>query len=220
MHQRARDVVIAHRGAGALIGRRIGDRLHRQQLGAGIVDKGNAEPRAIGRRDERQFGPACRADALAIDRLAAGDAQRRQRDVEREPRGYAPTRRGRRVSAPRRWPRDGRGGDASASMERRLAPGMCSRRVKSAGLRHDVHSASDPAYPDRHAPATKPDRRTPFCSTAPCCARGSDRARRAGPATFLLDRVVEDMAERLQAVTRGFSDVADIWTPGEAAADR
>jgi SAM-dependent methyltransferase len=42
------------------------------------------------------------------------------------------------------------------------------------------------------------------------------RALRAGPATFLLDRVVEDMAERLQAVTRNFSDVADVWTPGAA----
>ena len=38
---------------------------------------------------------------------------------------------------------------------------------------------------------------------------------RSGPATFLLDRVAEDMAERLHAVLREFSDVADIWTPGE-----
>ncbi len=42
-----------------------------------------------------------------------------------------------------------------------------------------------------------------------------DRARRGGPATFLLDRVAEDMADRLLAVTRGFSDVAEIWSPGE-----
>jgi SAM-dependent methyltransferase len=40
------------------------------------------------------------------------------------------------------------------------------------------------------------------------------RARRLGPATFLLDRVLEDMAERLSAVKRDFADVADIWTPG------
>jgi SAM-dependent methyltransferase len=40
------------------------------------------------------------------------------------------------------------------------------------------------------------------------------RALRGEPATFLLDRVVEDLDERLQAVTRKFSDVADIWTPG------
>ena len=50
------------------------------------------------------------------------------------------------------------------------------------------------------------------------------RARRMGPVAFLLDRVAEDMADRLQAVTRGFSDAAEIWTPGEAlrkpAADR
>jgi SAM-dependent methyltransferase len=42
-----------------------------------------------------------------------------------------------------------------------------------------------------------------------------DRALLLGPATFLLDRVAEDMAERLDAVLRDFSDVADIWTPGE-----
>ncbi|MBI5320678.1 methyltransferase domain-containing protein [Bradyrhizobium sp.] len=41
------------------------------------------------------------------------------------------------------------------------------------------------------------------------------RARRQGEATFLLDRVAEDMADRLAAVTRDFADVADIWTPGE-----
>jgi SAM-dependent methyltransferase len=42
-----------------------------------------------------------------------------------------------------------------------------------------------------------------------------DRARRGGPVTFLLDRIRGDLEERLQAVTRSFSDVADIWTPGE-----
>jgi SAM-dependent methyltransferase len=43
-----------------------------------------------------------------------------------------------------------------------------------------------------------------------------DRARRVGPAAFLLDRVAEDMGDRLQAVTRDFFDAADIWTPGPA----
>jgi SAM-dependent methyltransferase len=42
------------------------------------------------------------------------------------------------------------------------------------------------------------------------------RAARLGPVTFLLDRVVEDMGERLSAVLRDFKDVADIWTPGDA----
>jgi SAM-dependent methyltransferase len=41
------------------------------------------------------------------------------------------------------------------------------------------------------------------------------RALRFGPATFLLDRVARDMAERLHAVLRDFTDAADIWTPGE-----
>ncbi len=46
-------------------------------------------------------------------------------------------------------------------------------------------------------------------------ARRLARAKRIGPATFLLDRVAEDMAERLAAVNREFGEVADIWTPGE-----
>jgi SAM-dependent methyltransferase len=41
------------------------------------------------------------------------------------------------------------------------------------------------------------------------------RALRGEPATFLLDRVAEDMQERLQAVLREFKDTADIWTPGD-----
>jgi SAM-dependent methyltransferase len=42
------------------------------------------------------------------------------------------------------------------------------------------------------------------------------RALRGEPATFLLDRVIEDMADRLQAVKRDFLDVADVWTPNVA----
>jgi SAM-dependent methyltransferase len=41
------------------------------------------------------------------------------------------------------------------------------------------------------------------------------RALRGEPATFLLERVAEDMEERLHAVLRDFADVAEIWTPGE-----
>jgi SAM-dependent methyltransferase len=46
------------------------------------------------------------------------------------------------------------------------------------------------------------------------CARQA-RAFKQGPATFLLDRVAEDFGDRLQAVTRQFTDVADIWSAGE-----
>ena len=41
------------------------------------------------------------------------------------------------------------------------------------------------------------------------------RAQRQGSAAFLLDRIAEDMAERLGAVTRDFADAADLWTPGQ-----
>jgi SAM-dependent methyltransferase len=46
------------------------------------------------------------------------------------------------------------------------------------------------------------------------------RAQKLGPATFLLERVAEDLDERLSAVRREFSDVADIWTPGEGLLPR
>src|SRR5213076_294213 len=41
-----------------------------------------------------------------------------------------------------------------------------------------------------------------------------NRALRGKPATFLLDRVAEDAAERLQAVLRQFKSAADIGTAG------
>jgi SAM-dependent methyltransferase len=42
------------------------------------------------------------------------------------------------------------------------------------------------------------------------------RARALGPVTFLLDRVAEDMAERLTAVRRTFDVVVDLGTPTDA----
>jgi SAM-dependent methyltransferase len=41
------------------------------------------------------------------------------------------------------------------------------------------------------------------------------RALRSGPATFLLDRVAEDINERLQAVLREFKDTADVGTASD-----
>ncbi|WP_338829642.1 methyltransferase domain-containing protein [Bradyrhizobium sp. 27S5] len=45
------------------------------------------------------------------------------------------------------------------------------------------------------------------------------RARREGAVTFLLERATEDMADRLQAVSRSFSSGVDVWTPGDGLAD-
>jgi SAM-dependent methyltransferase len=45
------------------------------------------------------------------------------------------------------------------------------------------------------------------------------RALGFGAATFLLDRVAEDMAERLHAVLREFKDAADVGTPGGQVGD-
>jgi SAM-dependent methyltransferase len=46
-----------------------------------------------------------------------------------------------------------------------------------------------------------------------------NRARRSGPATFLLDRVAGDMAERLQAVLRMFRNAADVGSAGDQVRD-
>jgi SAM-dependent methyltransferase len=45
------------------------------------------------------------------------------------------------------------------------------------------------------------------------------RALALGPATFLLDRFAEDMAERLHAVLREFNNAADVGTPGNQIRD-
>jgi SAM-dependent methyltransferase len=42
-----------------------------------------------------------------------------------------------------------------------------------------------------------------------------NRVQRLGPATFLLERVAADMAERLSAVLRDFKSIADVGTPGD-----
>src|SRR5665213_594281 len=42
-----------------------------------------------------------------------------------------------------------------------------------------------------------------------------DRAQHLGPATFLLDRVAEDMAERLRVVLREFKSATDVGTAGD-----
>lgn len=44
------------------------------------------------------------------------------------------------------------------------------------------------------------------------------RAQALGPASFLLDRVAEDMSDRLAAVMREFHAPVDLWTPGEGLA--
>jgi SAM-dependent methyltransferase len=46
--------------------------------------------------------------------------------------------------------------------------------------------------------------------------RRQRRAQALGPSTFLLDRVVEDVADRLGAVLRRFDVAADLGTPGDA----
>jgi hypothetical protein len=83
MDQGARNLVEAHRGARAVVGGRVGNRFHRQHARPRIVLERDAEPLAVRPRDQRQFRPASRTKATALDRLAAGGAQPRQCHVDR-----------------------------------------------------------------------------------------------------------------------------------------
>jgi len=56
---------------------------------------------------------------------------------------------------------------------------------------------------------------TPILFDRALLLRRQVRAQTQGPVTFLLDRVMEDMDERLSTVKREFSIAAEIWTPGE-----
>jgi SAM-dependent methyltransferase len=55
---------------------------------------------------------------------------------------------------------------------------------------------------------------TPLLFDRALLLRRQRRAAALGPVNFLLDRVVEDMGDRLAAVMRNFQAAADIWTPG------
>ncbi len=97
---------VAHRaileprdGAGTMIDGRIGDRLRRLQAGnAEIIGKRRAKPLAIGLLDKADAPPAGGAKcAMRGHRLAAGEARRREDDVERGigqrpplPQGFCP----------------------------------------------------------------------------------------------------------------------------------
>jgi ubiquinone/menaquinone biosynthesis C-methylase UbiE len=57
---------------------------------------------------------------------------------------------------------------------------------------------------------------TPLIFDRALVRRRRRRAEALGPATFLLDRVAEDIAQRLGAVLRRFDIAVDLGTPGEA----
>ena len=108
------------------------------------------------------------------------------------------------------------------------AVGGCERRRKSYGAWGCFHtlgsgSQSDPIARGGGASyhpgmAATPNNAPTLFDRALLAAR-QRRAQRLGPATFLLDRAAEDLEERLHAVLRNFSDVADLWTPGESLRD-
>ena len=71
-----------------------------------------------------------------------------------------------------------------------------------------------PAYHPRMADRGE-NTTTPILFDRALLRTRQSRALKLGPAKFLLDRVAEDIDERLGAVLRPFSDVGDVWTPGD-----
>src|ERR1700681_1303081 len=92
-----------------------------------------------------------------------------------------------------------------------------SRRCTASGTRYAVIATDRPTgVPIGMAP--NPTTAPMLFDRALLRARQS-RALRSGPATFLLDRVAEDLAERLHAVLREFKMAADIGTVGDQVRD-
>jgi SAM-dependent methyltransferase len=61
---------------------------------------------------------------------------------------------------------------------------------------------------------------TPILFERRVLAARLQRAAALGPVRFLLDRVADEMDERLHAVLREFTVTADLWTPGELTLQR
>ena len=132
------------------------------------------------------------------DRLAAGGAEVRQRDVDR----VAQSRAQRRTQAGKAAGPGFAGRDLPVHTQT-LAP-LC------AGLNVLIIAAERCCSRDARWHQARSS------STVLSCARGARARRRSGRSTFLLDRVAEDVADRLAAVLRRFERAVDLGTPTDA----
>ena len=188
MDQRARHVVVAHRRARPVIGRRIGDRLHRQDAGARIIGERNAEPLAIGRRDE-----IAASTSRPAHRAAASRTGSRQ---DGQSGGSATSRSGRSAAC-------------SEAVGSRQADRVPPTRRTGGGSVVVVNSIPSKLLPGGTALNLRCREAGAMTESADLRPRSAARRRRRargalGPATFLLDRVADDLAERLSAVLRRF----------------
>src|SRR5690242_9125347 len=103
---------------------------------------------------------------------------------------------------------DDRAGSSPGVHALRLAP-------RRSLLKQAIAGARRPAYQPAMAVSAAA---TPALFDRALLRARQARARKQGEVTFLLDRVAEDMADRISTVKREFADVADIWSPGEAVA--
>ena len=108
-------------------------------------------------------------------------------------------------------PRAAERADCAAQARRADRCGLCLHRFEASAEPASIARERSAAY----QPDMPPDPTAPRLFDRALLARRLARAQKLEPATFLLDRVAEDMADRLAAVNREFAEAADVWTPGE-----
>src|SRR5262249_41266548 len=205
MDELARDIVVAHRRAGTVVGRRIGDRFHRQEARPAIEGERNAEPLAIGRRDERELGPARRtqpAPSTGVRQVGQSCGSATSTTSPKLGRKALHSR-AKRLA-----------GTVSPCMDLTLTPqvanlnraagdvgaaGALRRRLCAPGVVMKAMVSPRPLVFDRRR--QRAYRR---------------RAATLGPSTFLIERVAEDLSDRLATVLRRFECAVDLGTPTDA----
>ena len=140
--------------------------------------------------------PAGGADAGVADRLAAGRAELRQRHVDDQAEGRAQ-----------------RAGDAAQSRRSRVGGGEARVHARNASAVAVLPQRGH----DRHG---RMDARAPSSSTEDFCARGGGVPSACGASDFLIERVADDIAERLAVVLRQFDLAVDLGTAGRRGAAR
>ena len=189
MDEPAGDIAVDGSRARPAERRRIGERLGRDDALAEIVGEGRAVDRAERRLDEADLRPAARAERVAVGdgAAAAGTGRRQQRDRPRAAAAAQPRRHGRTFE--------------------RQHPAMLSRpraRVTISPLLERT--------PWSHAMVAQ-------VTDKSLLRRRLARAHRTAMpgATFLLERVVADLAERLAAIERRFPIGDRAWRADRSA---
>ena len=192
----ARTVLEARHGAGPGEGRRPRDGVGRQEtVAAEVRREGRPQPLAERPLDEAGPPPARGAKgAVPVGRRAAGETGRRKDEIERETRGAAT---GRPDRPPKTW--------------------HAARRARYVDRHHAGDVMARASVAPEALPATRPrdEMSAPLLFDRSLLRR---RLARAGDGNVLLERIRDELLDRLAVVKRSFHRVADVGTPGPTLA--